>query len=434
MPGDRRLYVDITTTLQEQGRIPHGTTRVEGGILAALAAIERPDVSYFAFDRAANRFAAVAREEVARIAATAKSATRRNVGPAWRRGLHALVRTMRRHPGSASTALRPALPAGLDLFEPGSRILFAGELHRHDFAALLEVKNRRRAAFVFVFYDLLATLPDGDPRLLDPAASDIPPTDFVARHGELMLPISRFSAEKLRQHQSRRGHAGSPVSVMRLAGKLEAAPRESAALSRLVPGRFVLTVGDVALRKNHVLLAKVWKRLISTEASPPRLVVAGRIHPECWAFAFAVKKDKVLRDVIDFEGSIGDAQLAWLYANCRFTVFPSLLEGFGLPVAESLSCGKLCLSSSASAIPEAGQGLAVELDPRDEDAWYRAIGSFWRDDALLAEKEAEIRARFKPVSWQDTVRDILEAIDLASLAAPTSHHREIACPAQRQDQ
>ncbi len=418
MPDDRRLYVDITTTLQEQRRIPHGTTRVEGGIVAALAARERPGVSYFAYDRAANRFALLAREEAASIALAARSVARRQAAPAWRRNFHGLLRGVRRRLGAASTPARPLLPAGLDLFEPGAIVLFAGELHRHDFAALLRLKEQRRAAFAFVFYDLLATLPDGDPRLLDAAASDIPPTDFLARHGALVLPISRFSAEKLQQYRARRGLAGAAVCPIRLAGRLETAPRASAALARLEPGRFVLTVGDVVQRKNHALLARVWRRLLASEASPPRLVIAGRIHPECWGFAFAVKKDRALRDAIDFESSIGDAQLAWLYANCRFTVFPSLLEGFGLPVAESLSCGKLCLSSSASAIPEAGQGLAVELDPRDEDAWYRAIASFWRNDALLAGKEADIRSRYRPVAWQDTACDILAAMNTAFCPAP----------------
>jgi glycosyltransferase involved in cell wall biosynthesis len=61
--------------------------------------------------------------------------------------------------------------------------------------------------------------------------------------------------------------------------------------------------------------------------------------------------------------NVSDAQLALLYSACYFTVFPSRAEGYGLPVAESLGAGKLCVASNATSIPEVAGDLADYFDP-----------------------------------------------------------------------
>ena len=105
-----------------------------------------------------------------------------------------------------------------------------------------------------------------------------------------------------------------------------------------------------------------------------------------------------------------DAALRWLYANCRFTVFPSLSEGFGLPVVESLANAKPCIASTATSIPEGSQGVAIHLDPADRTAWRDAIVRLLDDDAALAQHAADIRARFHLVGWHDTADDVLRAL------------------------
>jgi glycosyltransferase involved in cell wall biosynthesis len=105
-----------------------------------------------------------------------------------------------------------------------------------------------------------------------------------------------------------------------------------------------------------------------------------------------------------------DAELRWLYENCRFTVFASHAEGFGLPVAESLARGKACLASNAMSIPEAGQGLAIHLDPTDAAAWRAAAQRLIDDDAELAAREAAVRAQFRVWTWTDTADDALAAL------------------------
>ncbi|MFO1062081.1 MAG: glycosyltransferase [Dongiaceae bacterium] len=413
------LFVDLTTTLEEVGRHPHGTTRVERGIVACLARSAPPDVRFVAWQRAAGRFVEIPAAEAARLATAPAVPDRwRASRPAWldhplvvplralRRRLLALARRPRRVPVPA-----PAPAATADPFTPGGVLLIPAEANRQDYAALVRLKREKGLHLVFVFFDLLQVLEDDDPRLADPGASDLPPTDFMVREGALLLAISEFSRGELQRHLRRRGLAGPPVVTLRLAGEV---PQGVArAVPGLQPGRFVLSVGDVVARKNHALLLRVWRAWAQAARLPEAvlpLVIAGRIDAEGRPLVADAMADPVLRDLVRFLPNADDEALAWLYRQCRFTVFPSLLEGFGLPVAESLAAGKACLASTASSIPEAGQGAAIGLDPTDAQAWLDAVRRLAGDDAALAAEEARLAGAYRMVSWEDTVADIRAAI------------------------
>lgn len=105
-----------------------------------------------------------------------------------------------------------------------------------------------------------------------------------------------------------------------------------------------------------------------------------------------------------------DGALAWLYANCRFSVFPSLLEGFGLPVAESLAAGKLCVASSSSGVPEAAQGQAILIAPDDAEVWTATISRLIESDEDIRAAEQRIAAGYRRRTWIDTASRILDIL------------------------
>jgi glycosyltransferase involved in cell wall biosynthesis len=107
-----------------------------------------------------------------------------------------------------------------------------------------------------------------------------------------------------------------------------------------------------------------------------------------------------------------DGELKSLYNGCLFTVFPSLYEGWGLPVTESLSLGKPCIVSNAASLPEAGGALARYFDPENATEATAVIRAVLEDRAGLAAWEAQVVREFRPVSWEVSARalvDILEA-------------------------
>lgn len=191
-------------------------------------------------------------------------------------------------------------------------------------------------------------------------------------------------------------------------------------LARELGGRpFVAYVSTITFRKNHELVYNVWRQLVGPlGARLPALIFVGRVAPDQEAFVDRVTRDPLLAGRLRIVSGASDAELDWIYRNCLFTVFPSLYEGWGLPVAESLARGKVCLASNAGAVPETAASVAPLLDPLDLAAWRREIARFLNDQDALAQAEAAVRARYRPVSWAEAADTVWRAVSIA-LPAPS---------------
>lgn len=179
------------------------------------------------------------------------------------------------------------------------------------------------------------------------------------------------------------------------------------------PGSYALFVSTIEARKNHTLLFRVWRRMVE-EMPPdkvPTLVFAGRVG---WLVADLMQQ---LENASWLNGKIRlvqdptDAELRALYDGCLFTLFPSLYEGWGLPVTESLAFGKPCIASNRTSLPEAGGDLARYFDPDDLHDAYRVIRDTIEDRAGLAAWQERVAREFRPVSWQETAEAILRQFD-----------------------
>ena len=184
-----------------------------------------------------------------------------------------------------------------------------------------------------------------------------------------------------------------------------------------IPGSYVLFVSTMEARKNHALLVRVWSMLLDEVAtgsraadSVPDLVFAGRIG---WLVAdLLAQLDHTgwLAGRIRFVADPDDSELRALYAGCRFTVFPSWHEGWGLPVTESLALGKPCLASNAASLPEAGGPLCRYFDPGSVTSAHTAIAATLDDPVGLATWQAQIRRDWHPTPWTQTAQALIAAI------------------------
>ncbi|HTJ64483.1 MAG TPA: glycosyltransferase family 1 protein [Alphaproteobacteria bacterium] len=178
-------------------------------------------------------------------------------------------------------------------------------------------------------------------------------------------------------------------------------------------GTYVLFVSTIEARKNHTLLFRVWRRLLSDlpRDQVPTLVFAGNIG---WLVADLIQQ---LHNAAFLDGKIvivqqpSDAELIQLYRGCRFTVFPSYYEGWGLPVSESLAMGQPCIASNTTALPESGGAMTRYFDPDKFDEAYAAIRAVIEDPADLEAWRAQVRRDFRPVTWDDSATVIRETID-----------------------
>lgn len=182
-------------------------------------------------------------------------------------------------------------------------------------------------------------------------------------------------------------------------------------VASLVGREFVLSVGTIDRRKNQRLVCESWLELYDRGSGRniPRLVLVGRDDE---GLSSEPRFSRLVDlGVIIFIATASDAEVAELYRTCLFTVFPSTSEGFGLPVAESIAYGKLCLSADLAVIKAHAGDLAWYFDPRSRESLSAQLEKALFKPADRGVAEARIRSEFKPTSWAAAVRSIVEATD-----------------------
>jgi glycosyltransferase involved in cell wall biosynthesis len=171
---------------------------------------------------------------------------------------------------------------------------------------------------------------------------------------------------------------------------------------------FVLSICDLQPRKNHLRLIRAFADVIRSHPElPHRLVLTGK---ETW-FTRQVR-DEVRRsgceDRIQLTGWASDEELLQLYAACEVFVYPSLYEGFGLPVLEAMACGKAVACSNATAIPEVADSAALLFDPHSVPEIARALADLMLDGELRARMERLALQRAAQFSWDHAAAGTLE--------------------------
>ncbi len=160
----------------------------------------------------------------------------------------------------------------------------------------------------------------------------------------------------------------------------------------LPDGPFLFTVGVVRPKKNFHVLVDMLEHIPDF-----KLVIAGNRKGEYGDQIEAAAADKGLADRVFVCGEISDAEKNWLFANCAAFLFPSLYEGFGLPLAEAMSHGKPCFSSSMTSLPEVGGDDVFYFPSFDGEVMARTFEdgmATFRDDAGRADRLRERAAGF----------------------------------------
>jgi glycosyltransferase involved in cell wall biosynthesis len=225
--------------------------------------------------------------------------------------------------------------------------------------------------------------------------------------------ISEFVANDLRMALTNTLQRSIPIAAVPLAQDVpkQATPVDEAFRNE-IPRAFVLCVCTLEVRKNHLLLLDVWSNLHRKYGDEiPSLILVGKWGWKIKPFRNRLQKSKNVDGKIIVLGSLSEARLAHLYQNCLFTVFPSFVEGWGLPVGESLSFGRPCIASNASSIPEVGGDLVRYIDPYDVEAAQAMIEKTLADRDDLAAWAARVQHEFKPRSWREVTETLLSRID-----------------------
>jgi glycosyltransferase involved in cell wall biosynthesis len=336
-----------------------------------------------------------------------------------------LLRTLSsRKPGAKTGKLigQGALaPSPLDIFgrdsAPGDILLVLGSPWSHpDYAKLIHMQRSRGLRFALLVYDLI---PIRRPEWCDRGLVRVFRAwfDSVFPLCDDVFAISQATAHDVELYTRERGiELSGPVTPIPIGTSFGATdiPVPAPRTRRLPePGTYALIVSTIEARKNHILLFRVWRRMLEEmpHVQVPTLVFAGRIG---WLV------DDLMRQIANTSNLNGklllienptDVELAALYEGCQFTMFPSFFEGWGLPVTESLALGKPCLTSDRTSLPEAGGNLTRRFDPDNLHDAYRAIREVIEDPKDLKRWEARVRREFEPVSWSTTAEALLAGLN-----------------------
>jgi glycosyltransferase involved in cell wall biosynthesis len=164
---------------------------------------------------------------------------------------------------------------------------------------------------------------------------------------------------------------------------------------------YLLALSTLKPGKNFVTTIRAFAQLVMGERlGDLRLVLVG---PRGWDYSAifdAVRETVSVRDRIHITGYVADADLAALYSGAMAFVFPSLYEGFGLPVLEAMQCGVPVVASNAGAIPEVVGDAGILVEPTDVDAFCGALLSIVQDTARRLELSAQAQARAESFTWE----------------------------------
>ena len=171
---------------------------------------------------------------------------------------------------------------------------------------------------------------------------------------------------------------------------------------------YVLSVGTIQPRKNYQMLIRAFAPI--ARQHPFDLAIAGGkgwLEEEMKAEAAR----QGIADRVRFLGFVDDEHLPALYSAASLFVFPSLYEGFGLPVLEAMACGVPAIISNSSSLPEVGGEAALQLPPQSPDAWSSGMDSVLSDRNLAAEMIEAGFLQVQQFSWQKAARQLLGIYD-----------------------
>ena len=235
-----------------------------------------------------------------------------------------------------------------------------------------------------------------------------PSLKHACRLNDLVATVSEYSKQDIAEK------VGVPPEKIRVIpnGLREPNPEDPSTVKAL-EGRcrihepFILNVGGIHERKNIVRLIGAFERLVKERGYGGRLIITGSTS----GAPYQEKMKKIcdaavartgIADRILFTGFVTEKELDHLLRRAQLLIYPSLYEGFGIPILEAMKVGTPVVTSNVTAMPEVAEGAALLVDPLDIGAMAEAMDRLLKDDALREELREKGFQRAQPYSWAQT--------------------------------
>jgi glycosyltransferase involved in cell wall biosynthesis len=205
----------------------------------------------------------------------------------------------------------------------------------------------------------------------------------------------------------------NPINVIRLGDDIS---REKTHIEKVKEDikdlrNYILTVGSIEYRKNHITLLNAYRLLLSEgKTDLPVLVIVGREGFLNNMIVYQVENDPLLKNRVKVFSDVSDDDLDYLYRNCMFTLYPAHYEGWGLPIAESLMYGKQCICSNTSSMIEIAPNITRFAHPLKTTEWAENIYDLYSNKDKLEAETKKVIDEYKGTHWSETAQQLIDFI------------------------
>ncbi|MFM0730997.1 glycosyltransferase family 1 protein [Paraburkholderia sediminicola] len=218
------------------------------------------------------------------------------------------------------------------------------------------------------------------------------------RHASGLIANSQATLDSLAAEAHQANLPLPPSVVARLASGVTQQPLAP----RPLPTPYFVMLGTIEPRKNHWFILHVWRRLVEQlGAAAPKLVVIGRRGWECENVVDMLERCQSLKDVVIEEAHCSDEQLHAYLQHAQALLFPSFVEGYGMPLAEALALKVPVLASDLDVFHEIADDIPDYLDPLDGPGWLARIQAYAQANSPARDAQLARIERFREPTWAE---------------------------------
>ncbi len=239
------------------------------------------------------------------------------------------------------------------------------------------------------------------------------------RYATHLVVNSEYTARQMDHWRKIMGAPELPVAVIPIGVDPGVIAHADGAEPLATPSRpYFVVLGTIEPRKNHALLVHLWRDF--TENLPPEeipeLLIIGRRGWDNEALFRILDRCESLRGHVREMNGVLDDELWPLLHGARAMLFPSFVEGWGMPMVEALTMGVPVIGSDIAPFQEAGQGIPTLLSPLDGNGWREAILEFSRDHSFARLAQMEHLKNYRPPTWDGHFEKLATFLNEPSLA------------------
>lgn len=257
--------------------------------------------------------------------------------------------------------------------------------------------RRRGLKPIFMIHDLI---PITHPEYCGPPARDRHARRIRAAldHASAIITNSRATRHALERHaRSVERRLPSVVTAALAPGLVASSPGP-----RPFAEPYFVMLGTIEARKNHWLVLQVWRGLVERFGrDTPRLMIIGQRGWECENVIDLLERCTLLRDHVSERSDCSDQELGNCLHHARALLFPSFIEGYGMPLVEALCLGVPAIVSDLPVFREIGGAVPEYIDPLDGRRWSEVVMEYASDGSELRKAQIERMSRFRVPTWSE---------------------------------